>query len=39
MDDVFKLPQSSYEEITKIIKAYGHLTAEAGLEEVSRGLS
>jgi hypothetical protein len=35
-DDVFKLPQSSYEEITKVIKAYGHLASEVGLEEVSR---
>jgi len=35
-DEKFKLPQSSYEEITKIIKAYGHLSKEVGLEEVSR---
>ncbi len=25
-EDKFKLPRSSYEEICKIIKAYGHLT-------------
>lgn len=35
-DDIFKLPQSSYEEIAKVIRAYGHLNSEVGLEEVSR---
>lgn len=39
MDDKFKLPQSSYEELTKVIKAYGHFTQEVSLEEVSRLIS
>lgn len=38
-DDKFKLPQSSYEELTKVIKAYGHFSQEVGLEEVSRLVS
>lgn len=32
----FKLPTSSYEELTKIIKGYGHLERPANLDEVSR---
>ncbi|HAD32064.1 MAG TPA: hypothetical protein DCE77_10850 [Methylophaga sp.] len=32
----FKLPSSSYEELTKIIKAYGHFPAPAELGEVSK---
>lgn len=32
----FKLPSSSYEELAKIIKAYGHLSAPAELSEVSK---
>ncbi|MBL1268427.1 MAG: hypothetical protein COA87_018175 [Halomonas sp.] len=32
----FKLPSSSYEELTKIIKAYGHFSAPAELGEVSK---
>lgn len=32
----FKLPSSSYEELTKIIKAYGHFSAPAELSEVSK---
>jgi len=35
-DDKFKLPSSSYEEITKIIKAYGHFSNPVGLLEVSK---
>jgi len=35
-DDKFKLPLSSYEELTKIIKSYGHFNAPAGLEEVRK---
>lgn len=34
--DKFKLPKSSYEELAKIIKAYGHFNEPASLEEVSR---
>jgi hypothetical protein len=36
MDDKFKLPQSSYEELAKMIKAYGHMTEPASLEGVSK---
>jgi len=37
MADVkFKLPGSSYEEITKIIKSYGQFNVPAGLDEVSK---
>jgi len=32
----FKLPSSSYEEVTKIIKAYGHFSAPAELGQVSK---
>src|SRR5688572_28821754 len=35
-DDKFKLPQSSYEELTKIIKSYGHFLEPADLTELSR---
>jgi len=35
-DEKFKLPQSSYEELTKIIKGYGHITVPARLDEVSK---
>lgn len=35
-DDKFRLPGSSYEELTKIIKSYGQFNAPAGLEEVSK---
>jgi hypothetical protein len=35
-DDKFKLPQSSYEELTKIIKSYGHFTEPADLTELSK---
>jgi len=32
----FKLPQSSYEELVKIIKAYGHVDAPTGLDAMSK---
>ena len=35
-DDRLKLPRSSYEELCKIIKAYGHMTEPASLDEISR---
>lgn len=35
-EDKFKLPRSSYEEICKIVKAYGHLSQPGSLDEVSR---
>jgi len=35
-EDKFKLPQSSYEELTKVIKAYGHFSKPTGLNEVSK---
>ena len=35
-EDKFKLPRSSYDEICKIIKAYGRLTQPASLDEVAR---
>ena len=35
-EDKFKLPGSSYEELTKIVKSYGQFTAPAGLDEVSK---
>jgi hypothetical protein len=35
-EEKFKLPQSSYEELVKIIKAYGNLTKPANLETVSK---
>lgn len=35
-EDKFKLPQSSYEELAKIIKGYGNLTKPASLDEVSK---
>lgn len=35
-DDKFKMPQSSYEELAKVIKAYGHIEDPAGLDEVSK---
>jgi hypothetical protein len=35
-EDKFKLPRSSYEEICKIIKAYGRLTEPASLDEVAQ---
>lgn len=36
LDDKFKLPQSSYEELTKIIKAYGQFSEPANLQDVSK---
>ena len=35
-EDKFKLPRSSYEEICKIIKAYGRLSQPASLDEVAK---
>jgi hypothetical protein len=35
-DEKFKLPQSSYEELTKVIKAYGHFSEPTPLDEISR---
>ncbi len=35
-DEKFKLPNSSYEELTKIIKSYGHFSMPVGLDEVSK---
>lgn len=35
-DEKFKLPRSSYEEVVKIIKAYGHFQEPANLEQVSK---
>jgi hypothetical protein len=35
-EEKFKLPRSSYEEITKIIKAYGHFEEPVSLDEVSK---
>lgn len=35
-EDTFKLPGSSYEEISKIIQAYGKLSKPASLEDVSQ---
>ena len=35
-DEKFKLPWSSYEELVKIIKAYGHVSQAASLVEVSK---
>ena len=35
-EDKLKLPRSSYEEICKIIKAYGRLTQPASLDEVAK---
>jgi hypothetical protein len=35
-DEKFKLPQSSYEELAKVIKAYGHFTEPISLDEVSK---
>ena len=35
-EDKFKLPRSSYDEICKIIKAYGRLTQPASLDEVAK---
>lgn len=35
-EEKFKLPNSSYEELTKIIKSYGHFDAPVGLDEVSK---
>jgi hypothetical protein len=35
-EDKFKLPRSSYEEICKIIKAYGHLSQPASLDAVAK---
>lgn len=35
-DEKIKLPNSSYEELTKIIKSYGHFSVPAGLDEVSK---
>ena len=34
-DEKIKLPRSSYEELTKIIKAYGHLNKPSSLNEVN----
>ena len=35
MNEKVKLPRSSYEELCKIIKAYGQLTEPAPLDEIS----
>jgi hypothetical protein len=35
-DEKFKMPQSSYEELTKVIKAYGHFSEPTGLDDVSK---
>jgi hypothetical protein len=35
-DEKFKLPQSSYEELSKVIKAYGHFSEPKPLEEISK---
>jgi hypothetical protein len=35
-DDKFKLPISSFDELVKIIKGYGHLEHPAGLAEISK---
>jgi hypothetical protein len=35
-DDKFRLPQSSYEELVKVIKAYGHFPDPATLEDISQ---
>jgi len=35
-EDKLKLPRSSYEEICKIIKAYGHLNKPASLDQVAK---
>jgi hypothetical protein len=35
-DEKFKLPQSSYEELSKVIKAYGHLFEPKPLDEISK---
>lgn len=35
-EEKLKLPKSSYEELSKIIKAYGHFKEPASLEEVSK---
>lgn len=35
-DDKFKLPQSSYDELVKFIKAYCHVTKPTELSEISR---
>lgn len=35
-EEKFKLPRSSYEELVKIIKAYGSLHTPSSLEEISR---
>lgn len=36
VEEKFKLPDSSYEELVKIIKAYGHTEKPISLEEVTR---
>lgn len=35
-EEKFKLPRSSYEELSKIVKAYGHFEEAASLDEVSK---
>jgi len=35
-EEKFKLPQSSYEELVKIIKGYGNVSQPASLEDVSK---
>ena len=35
-DDKFKLPSSSYDELVKFIKAYGHVTEPTELSEISK---
>ena len=35
-DDKVKLPRSSYDELCKIIKAYGRISKPASLDEVTR---
>jgi hypothetical protein len=35
-DEKFKLPMSSYEELTKVIKAYGHFSEPQPLDEISK---
>jgi hypothetical protein len=37
-NEKFKLPKSSYKELTKIIKSYGHFNGPAGLVEAAKYL-
>ena len=36
VNDRLKLPRSSYEELCKIIKAYGHMNKASSLKEVAQ---